>query len=226
MEEKKITFKEIFDTLNAVNVNDYTEKKKTDFGTELTYLPWASAWELLLKHYPNSTFVIHEEAPNRQCFYDEELGYMVKTSVTVEGYTRTMTLPVMNHANKIMFDHAYTYVVSKGEKKVEKTVERATMFDINTNVMRCLVKTIALFGLGLYVYRGEDLPSGEAEKVKAETKKKIAEMKESVIKAIDNAKTAREIGNIFKNNPILNDDKELYDYGMAKATELNAANGN
>jgi hypothetical protein len=190
----------------------------------LTYLSWASAWELLLKHYPNSTFEIHEEFPNRQCFYDDELGYMVKTSVTVEGYTRTMTLPVMNHANKIMFDHSYTYTVGKGEKLVEKTVERATMFDINTNVMRCLVKTIALFGLGLYVYRGEDLPSGEAEKVKLETKKKIAELKDSAIKSIDAAKSAKEIGTIFKTYPVLNEDKELYDYAMAKAKELSDGN--
>ncbi len=63
-------------------------------------------------------------------------------------------LPVMDNKNKAMKKQAYTYQTSYGEK----TVEAATMFDINTAIMRCLVKNIALFGFAINVYKGEDLP--------------------------------------------------------------------
>ena len=44
----------------------------------------------------------------------------------------------------------------------ERTVEAASMFDVNKAIMRCLVKNLAMFGLGLYVYAGEDLPEDAA----------------------------------------------------------------
>ena len=47
---------------------------------------------------------------------------------------------------------------------MKKTVEPASMFDINKTIMRCLVKNIAMFGLGLYIYAGEDLPENVSEK--------------------------------------------------------------
>ena len=43
------------------------------------------------------------------------------------------------------------------------------MFDINTAIMRCLVKCLAMFGLGTYIYAGEDLP--EASKEEEELRK-------------------------------------------------------
>jgi hypothetical protein len=65
-----------------------------------------------------------------------------------------MWLPVMDGANKAMKAEAYTYTTKYGEKDVEP----ASMFDINKTIMRCLVKNLAMFGLGLYIYAGEDLP--------------------------------------------------------------------
>ena len=65
-----------------------------------------------------------------------------------------MWLPVMDNANKTMKLNPYTYKTKKGEK----TVSAISMFDINKAVMRCLVKNLAMFGLGLYIYAGEDLP--------------------------------------------------------------------
>jgi hypothetical protein len=79
------------------------------------------------------------------------------TEVTIGGKTLDMWLPVMDGANKAMKDKPYSYTTRYGEK----TVEAATMFDINKTLMRCLVKNLAMFGLGIYIYAGEDLPEAE-----------------------------------------------------------------
>jgi hypothetical protein len=68
-----------------------------------------------------------------------------------------MWLPVMDGANKSMTYQSYTYQTRYGEK----VVEAATMFDINKTLMRCLTKNLAMFGLGHYIYAGEDLPETE-----------------------------------------------------------------
>jgi hypothetical protein len=53
----------------------------------------------------------------------------------------------------------YSYTTRYGEK----TVEAASMFDINKTLMRCLVKNLAMFGMGIYIYAGEDLPDTPTE---------------------------------------------------------------
>ena len=93
---------------------------------------------------------------------------MCHTSVTIEGETLEMWLPVMDGKNKSMKKYKYTYPTRYGEKEVEP----ATTFDINKTIMRCLVKNLAMFGLGIYIYAGEDLPVVEEETpVKATTTK-------------------------------------------------------
>ena len=135
------------------NVNDHTEEKNG-----LTYLSWAWAWQETLKICPTATYEIKHFADKdgvSRCYqYDPLLGYMVFTSVTIDGLTREMWLPVMDNSNKAMLDHPYTYSTKYGEK----SVEAATMFDINKTIMRCLTKNLAMFGLGIYIYAGEDLP--------------------------------------------------------------------
>ena len=88
---------------------------------------------------------------------------MVYTEVTADNQTYEMWLPVMDAKNKAMREQPYTYQVYDSYKKtyIEKTVQAATMFDINKAIMRCLVKNLAMFGLGLYVYAGEDLSNEE-----------------------------------------------------------------
>ena len=88
---------------------------------------------------------------------DEYLGIMCHTSVTIEGEELEMWLPVMDGANKAMKNSAYSYKTKYGDKQVEA----ATTFDINKTMMRCLVKNLAMFGLGIYIYAGEDLPETE-----------------------------------------------------------------
>ncbi len=146
MEQTKSTF----DVLSAINVNDKVEKK-----SNLTYLSWAWAWSEVKKAYPDATYrIVVDETTSKPYFYDENLGYMVITQVNINGETLEMWLPVMDGANKAMMAKSYTYSTRYGDK----TVEAATMFDINKTLMRCLVKNLAMFGLGLYIYAGEDLP--------------------------------------------------------------------
>lgn len=148
----------IFNTLNAINVNGHTEKKNN-----LTYLSWAWAWAEVKKVYPSATYSIRQ-FDGKPYLHDEELGYMVMTEMTIDGLTHEMWLPVMDNKNKAMKDHEY-----EDENWGKKTkVKQATMFDVNTAIMRCLTKNIAMFGLGLYIYAGEDLP--EEEKAKEEPK--------------------------------------------------------
>ena len=150
MEKKK----SVFDRLSAINVNDHVEKKK-----DLTYLSWAWAWSVTKKECPDASYKI---LPTE---YDEALGFMCHSEVTIEGQTLEMWLPVMDGANKSMLKKAYTYKGTAWENgrkvQVEKTVDAATTFDINKTMMRCLVKNLAMFGLGIYIYAGEDLPETE-----------------------------------------------------------------
>ena len=143
----------VFEKLSAINVNDKVEKK-----SNLTYLSWCYAWGEVKKAYPSATYVVKgDPITQKPYFFDENLGYMVMTEVTIEDQTLEMWLPVMDGANKSMTNEPYTYQTKYGEKNVEA----ATMFDINKTLMRCLTKNLAMFGLGHYIYAGEDLPEAE-----------------------------------------------------------------
>ena len=157
--------REKFQELYSLNVNEYVEKKN-----DLSYLSWAYAWAEFKNIYPDATYEVKKDESGRCYFGDENIGYMVYTSVTAGGLTYEMWLPVMDNANKAMKAEAYTYKVAdyqwSNEQRrkvkvgeIEKTVEAMTMFDVNKTVMRCLVKNLAMFGLGLYIYAGEDLPT-------------------------------------------------------------------
>lgn len=145
--------KTIFATLNAINCNDHTENKNG-----LTYLSWCYAWAEVKKKYPNATYSIYRNAQTNLPYdYDANTGYMCYTSVTINDLTHTMWLPVMDSANHAMKAEPYTIKT----KYKEIPVDAATMFDVNKTIMRCLTKNLAMFGLGLYIYAGEDLPEGE-----------------------------------------------------------------
>ena len=146
MESKKT----VFERLSAINVNIHIEKKK-----DLSYLSWAWAWSETKRACPDATYKIGETE------FDEALGFMCHTTVTIEGETLEMWLPVMDGANKSMLKKSYTYTTRYGDK----SVEAATTFDINKTIMRCLVKNLAMFGLGIYIYAGEDLPEAEKTEV-------------------------------------------------------------
>jgi hypothetical protein len=134
--------------LLKINVNDHTERKGN-----LTYLSWAWAWAEVLKIDPTARYTVHEW-DGLPLVYLKDGSAMVKVSVEIKGDIKTCLLPVLDHKNK--------------------PIENPNSFAVNTSIMRCLAKCIALHGLGLYIYAGEDLPEAEREEMDAEIDAKLA----------------------------------------------------
>ncbi len=126
-----------FEEVYAINVNDKTEKKGN-----LTYLSWAFAWAEFKKVYPEANYKVNEFNGDF-CSGNEKMGYMVQTQVTAGERTHEMWLPVMDVRNNAIL--------------------QPKMTEINKTIMRCLTKNLAMFGLGLYIYAGEDIPEGVKE---------------------------------------------------------------
>lgn len=180
MSENK--FLELF----RLNVNDFTETKQG-----LTYLSWASAVGEFKKVYPDMTYEFHKTENGNLCFGDEDFGYYCQTSVTAGGNTHTMILPIMDGANKPQKLKSYKYTTKTGEK----VCLGLNMFDTNKTLMRCLVKNFAMFGLGLYIYSGTDLPEvdpEEIERAKIELENKVAELSE-LCKELEKSGVEKEV---------------------------------
>lgn len=180
-----------FEKLYSINVNDKTEEKNG-----LTYLSWAWAIAEFKKVHPNMTYEVKKFENGLPYVYDENTGYMVFTSVTVDGLTHEMWLPVMDGNNKAMKSQPYTIKT----KYKEIHVNSATMFDINKTIMRCLTKNLAMFGLGLYIYSGEDLPEDmrSDDEKRAEIKTLIQKTNTDTKKFLYSmgAKFKRELGSV------------------------------
>lgn len=140
-----------YNELRQINVNEKVEKKEG-----LTYLSWSWAWDEFKQAYPEATYEVVKN-PEGLPYFESHAGAMVYTKVTADNLTHEMWLPVMDSKNKAMKAEPYKYSTRNGEK----TVEAFSMFDVNKALMRCLVKNLAMFGLALYIYSGEDLPSEE-----------------------------------------------------------------
>ena len=176
------TFKKLY----GINVNDKTETKEG-----LTYLSWAWAWAVVKSECPDATYNIKRFENGLPYVYDANTGYMVFTDVTINGLTHEMWLPVMDSHNRAMKSEPYTITTKYGK---EIRVEAATMFDINKTIMRCLVKNLAVFGLGLYIYAGQDLPD-----VDMSDDEKIAEIKRLIQQTgTDTVKYLAAMGTKFK----------------------------
>ena len=145
-----------FDALYNMNLGDKIEKKDN-----LSYLTWSEAWKAFKEVYPSATFrVVTNPDTKLPYFVDPQIGIMVFTEVTADDLTQQCFLPVLNSSMKPMRLEAYNYTVydKQNKRQIEKTCEAANAFDLNRALMRCLVKNLALFGLGLKLYQGEDIP--------------------------------------------------------------------
>jgi hypothetical protein len=134
--------------LLKINVNNHIEKKGN-----LSYLSWAWAWAEVLKIDPQAKWVAHEWNDRPAMFLPDGTA-MVKVSVTINDDTKTCVLPVMNNRNQ--------------------AIQNPDAFAVNTATMRCMAKAIAMFGLGLYIYAGEDLPERAVPQLNAEIVASIA----------------------------------------------------
>lgn len=218
-EKKELTQ---FEKLCERDVSKYTEKKNG-----LTYLSWTYAWKEFKKAYPEATYTI-THWDGKPYLFDERLGYMVETTVSTGDETHSMWLPVMNSTNKAQKHIPYEIKTSSGKII---TVEPATMFDINTTIMRCLVKNIAMFGLGLYIYAGEDLPELSettiAEKKAEENAKKASAMKTRIKELLNQIDPAVDTSK-FKDFETIDDLETLTNIGIAlkKIVETGGNNAN
>lgn len=211
---------EHYNELSTINVNDKVEKKNG-----LNYLSWAFAWAEVKKKYPEASYNV-VKFEGKPYLYDETLGYMVFTNVTIEGITHEMWLPVLDGANKSMRAEDYTYMGkekkwSNEEKKyiyvhVEKTCEKATMFDINKTIMRCLTKNLAMFGLGLYIYAGEDLPEAIAPEDEWQPMT-LEQAKNHIVEVTEFA--GMSLGDIYNDANARKKINEMYELGNAKTKQ-------
>ena len=120
-----------FTELDHVDVTQHIEKKG-----KFSYLSWAYAVRELKKRHPSATWEVHEW--DGVPFINTECGFFVKVSVIVNAVEMTQVHPVLGHDNK--------------------PINTPNAFQINTSIQRCLAKAIALHGLGIHLYAGEDLP--------------------------------------------------------------------
>ena len=171
---------EVFQNLNELNVNEYTAKKGN-----FTYLSWAWAVRELLKVAPNATWVIHEfeewheHGSSKQPYMKTDTGYFVQVTVTINMVDRTQVHPVLDNRNQ--------------------TIDEPNAFQINTSIQRCLAKAIALHGLGLYIYAGEDLPVDDP--LTTEEINKITEIAKTINKSKSNGiQTMLDDGSINRTN--------------------------
>ena len=142
---EKTTFASIWATLSQVDVSGRIEKKQN-----LSFLSWSWAWGTLMEHYPQAEYSFQEPAESQR-----DGSVMVYCTVTIDGLSRQMWLPVMDFKNQ--------------------AISNPDAVQVNKAKMRCLVKCLAMFGLGHYIYAGEDLPSAEADKAAEKIAKERAE---------------------------------------------------
>jgi len=139
-EKQTVSFpKKVWETMSGIDCSKHVEKKGG-----LSYLSWANAWTYLMVTYPDSSFEFQDDVIR------DDGSVEVWTSVTIaEGeatLTRRCPLPVMDFKNN--------------------SIPNPSSRQISDNRMRCLVKNLALFGLALYLYRGEDIPRTEDKQTK------------------------------------------------------------
>ena len=130
----------VFETLNKIDVSQYTEKKG-----KFNYLSWSYAVRELLKVCPTATWEVHTFQGvdgTDQPYMKNGTGAYVQVSVNVDDVVRSQIHPVLDNRNQ--------------------TITDPNAFQINTSIQRCLAKAIALHGLGLYIFAGEDLPEPDA----------------------------------------------------------------
>lgn len=157
--------KGIYETLREINVNEHTEKKGN-----LTYLSWVWALDQLYLHYPAAEVEVHKNpdgwpywTDGRTCWVDVEVK--IPTMASTFMSRREFAYPIMNYQNKSI------------------PLDKVTSFDVNTSIQRAITRCIARFGLGFYIYAGEDLPPEESAERAAALLKEWQEVESALTKA-------------------------------------------
>ena len=166
--------KELFNSMYMLDLSGKVEK---DYKG-LNYISWANAYKLAMEQDPQMTFEVLEDADGFPLFSKGDC-HIVKTAVTMFGETKKMFLPVMDN-----------------KKNAVKVPDSR---DVTDSIMRCLVKNIALFGIGLSLYVGEDL-TGIKEPINSKVETLITKEQRTIaIKRIYKLGTPEEVEQALKN---------------------------
>jgi hypothetical protein len=130
MGNTKSTFKE----LTSINVKDKVEKKG-----RFDYLSWAYAWAIVKDKYPDSNRTVYESEHTGLNYFSDGSSAYVKVGITIGGTEHIDYLPIMGHNNQSL------------------SIDKITSFAVNKTIQRSTVKAIAMHGLGLSLWAGEDL---------------------------------------------------------------------
>lgn len=192
--------KSIFDTLNAIGVENKVKTKNN-----LTYLPWSSAWAEVKKLYPDASFKIIpqiDELGNSRPWHDDGRTGWVEVTVTIDGQSITEPLPIMDFKNKSI------------------PADQITSVDANKSIKRCLVKALAMHGLGLYIYEGEDVPEETSRIIELR-----ATIKEIVAKKCSTDKGKAKVAELCKAaekeaNPMIHDEDITGNYNTIEDVDI------
>ena len=173
--------KEIFDELYGININPHIEQ---DYKG-LSYLSWATAYKLAMDKDPAMKYEIVQDNDGMPFFSRGDV-HIVKTKVTMFGETKEMFLPIM--------DNKHNAVAKPNSRQV------------NDNIMRCLAKNIAMFGIGLPLYVGEDLAQFKDDKKKTDDSERKKNAIEEITKLANTEDLYNEVLDIagkFNKNSLL-----------------------
>ena len=145
----------IYKTLSTINVRDKVEKKGG-----LDYLSWANAWHMLKQNYPNAQRIIYEHDHTGFNFFTDGKTAWVKVGIVVDDIEHIDMLPVMDFRNNAI------------------SVDKLTSTDVNKTIQRATTKAIAMHGLGLSLWTGEDVPQEEEAPKKSTPKKKSVKLED------------------------------------------------
>lgn len=138
--------KSTYENLSAINVREKVERKG-----QMDYLSWANAWHMLKQNYPEATRNVYEDPATGWNYFTDGRSAWVKVGITVDGMEHIDYLPVMDYRNNAL------------------SVDKVTATDVNKTIQRSTAKAIAMHGLGLSLWTGEDVP--EMVTTKAPVKK-------------------------------------------------------
>lgn len=126
----------IFDLLSSIELGERVEKKGN-----VQYLSWANAWDLLKKHYPNAQRRVYENPLTGLNYFSDGNSAYVKVGIVIDELEHIDYLPVMDFRNNSV------------------KLDKITSVDINKSIQRSTAKAIAMHGLGLALWKGEDIPT-------------------------------------------------------------------
>lgn len=142
--------KSVYENLSSINIKDKIETKG-----KMDYLSWANAWQLLKQNYPEATRVVYEDPQTGWNYFTDGRSAWVKVGIKVNDLEHIDYLPIMDFRNNAV------------------PIDRVTATDVNKTIQRSTAKAIAMHGLGLSLWTGEDVP----ELVTAKNEPKLVELK-------------------------------------------------